>query len=72
MKRKKFIWMTTTFYDILCKYSDTEDDKFIQQSIWSYIGWINCIQAYNITPSKNDLKECKRYYKKITGKKAKI
>ena len=60
-------WIKDIFYPILIQYQKIESDYIVQQSINTYIGWVNCLNFYNIEPNKQDMSEIKEYYKIAKG-----
>ena len=64
---KKRLWIKDIFYPALVEYSKTETDYYIQQSIHANIGWVNCIESYNIEPTDEDIEEMTKMYKEATG-----
>jgi len=60
-------WISDIFYPALAKYNEEEKDFHIQQSINAHIGWVNCIENYDIEPSGKDMEEMQQMYRESQG-----
>lgn len=49
--------------DDLYVYLEEETDRYISQSVNVAIGWINCIENYDISPTDDDMEQFYEYYK---------
>lgn len=43
--------------EMLYEWSEKDEDFFVQQNLWSMIGWINCLLTHNIKPSNKIVKD---------------
>ena len=60
-------WATQEYYPELIKFNEEETDFIMQQSINASIGWVNCLQSYDIEPTKEDMDDFMLHYIQITG-----
>jgi len=56
-----------TYYNKIVEYNQTETDFYIQQTINSTIGWINCLREYKIEPNEEDFKALTELYSEACG-----
>jgi len=61
-------WLNDVYKPAIQQFNIEETDFYIQQSINSSLGWLNCLNSYQISISQSDLEDFEADYIQWIGK----